>query len=129
LPIKYPGLQFKHVDGDKRGEWSFITRRNPKTNQAIEHSRLYGGKVVENIVQALARIIVIDQADEVTRKFAGVAKEVMTTHDEGAWVVSEDRADEVLQFAIAAFKVPPKWAPGLPLSAEGSHAVRYGEAK
>jgi DNA polymerase I-like protein with 3'-5' exonuclease and polymerase domains len=129
LPIKYPGLQFKHVDGDKRGEWSFITRRNPKTNQAIEHSRLYGGKVVENIVQALARIIVIDQADEVTRKFAGVAKEVMTTHDEGAWVVSEDRADEVLQFAIEAFKVPPKWAPGLPLSAEGSHAVRYGEAK
>jgi DNA polymerase I-like protein with 3'-5' exonuclease and polymerase domains len=134
LPIKYPGLVFKRAaagDEEQRSEWQYISRRMARRDggEALEWSRIYGGKVVENIVQALARIIVVDQAGEVTKKYKGVAQEVMTTHDEGTWVVPEDRAEEVLDFAVDAFKVPPAWAPDLPLSAEGSHAVRYGEAK
>jgi hypothetical protein len=135
LRIKYPGLKFGKVgnpdeeeeEGAREG-WRYIGRRNAKTGEAIEWGYIYGGKVVENIVQALARIIVMEQTGEVQRKFRD-AKEVMTTHDEGVWVVDEDRADEVLAFAREAMSQSPSWARGLPVSAKGEIAVRYGDAK
>jgi hypothetical protein len=120
LQIKYPRLTFDQ--GERQWLYAGGYGKEPTT-------KLYGGKVVENLIQALSKVIVMEQTGEVEPKFRGDAFEVMTTHDEGVWLVKEDRAEEVLAFALGAMRVSPSWAPGLPLNSEGGIAVRYGDAK
>jgi DNA polymerase len=115
LRIKYPDLRY---DLDDR-EWSFAV------NSRGLRSKLYGGKIVENVVQALAKIIVMDQLLDVSQKYDWK----MSTHDEGVFLADEDAAGDVLKDANAALSIPPAWAPDLPVAAEGTVAVRYGEAK
>jgi DNA polymerase I-like protein with 3'-5' exonuclease and polymerase domains len=119
LSIRYPELRFDRDGGQyEKGEWSFVAGRGERT-------RLYGGKVVENIVQALARIIVMDQTMEIRKQYPVV----MHSHDEVVLYVKEDEAEEALKFGVACMKQPPSWAPRLPVAAKGAYARRYGEAK
>lgn len=118
LRIKYPGLSF-----EKENKWSFSGR-------GAERNHIYGGKVVEHVTQGLAKIVVMDQTGDVGKEFDRfIATEVMTTHDEGAWCVREDRAEEVLEYAKACLSVPPKWAPDMPVAASGGMAVRFGDVE
>lgn len=112
LRIKFPGLSF-----DTAVKWSFAGRNGS------DRIHLYGGKIVENVVQALARIVVMDQIVAVSKRY----KAVMTTHDEGVFLVPEERADEALEYALTCLSTPPTWAPDLPVAASGGIAVRYGE--
>lgn len=113
LRIRYPQLSY-----DTATKWSFLGPYG-------ERSHLYGGKVVEHVVQALAKIIVMDQLLTISRRY----RIVMTSHDEGAFCVPDEQAEECLQYALQIMKVPPKWAPWLPLFAKGDIAIRYGDAK
>jgi DNA polymerase len=88
---------------------------------------IYGGKVIENVVQALARIIVVDQILDASDE-AGVPYCHMV-HDEGLWVVDEDKADWMLEIAERHMRTAPKWWPDIPLNSEGSCARSYGDAK
>lgn len=107
-------IKYKDLQRDKKG-WTYWNGR--------ERVYIYGGKVVENIVQALARIIVMQQTLLVPRRL------VMSVHDEGVWCV---RDDEVIQteFEVSwALRQPLPWCPDLPLNCEvGSHKS-YGKAK
>ena len=87
---------------------------------------MYGGLLVENIVQALARVIVADQALMAHRAGYKVAT---TTHDEAVLVVGEAKAEQALADLMGWMKTPPAWCADLPLSAEGGCAVSYGSAK
>lgn len=92
--------------------------------------RLYGGSVVENLSQWLARDIVYEQALDIERRYAGPGTGVvLMVHDEVVALVDEDRAEECLQFSIQRMSQPPKWWPQIPLAAEGSHGVVYGQCK
>jgi DNA polymerase len=88
---------------------------------------IYGGKVIENIVQALARIIVVDQIIDASDE-SGVPYCHMV-HDEGLWVVDEDKANWMLEIAERQMRTSPKWWPDIPLNSEGSYARSYGDAK
>jgi DNA polymerase len=112
LRIRYPQLSFDADQG-----WSFGGTRG--------RSHLYGGKVVEHVTQALAKIVVMDQLLTISRKF----KIVMTSHDEGAFCVRDDAAEECLEYALEVMSKSPKWAPDMPVKAKGNIAVRYGDAK
>lgn len=112
LIIKYPNLR-KGPDG-----WVYDSGRSVGIN-------IYGGKVVENIIQALARIIVMDQSLVIAKKYP----QVLTVHDEGVFCVEEALAGTVLGFAINVFRTPPNWWPGIPLNAEGGTSYSYGMAK
>lgn len=104
---------------DDKGEWK------PK--------KLYGGALLENICQALARIVVFDQMLEVEKKYGGYDDAgngvVFTVHDEIVVVVDEEKAEECLAFALDVMHQSPKWWPELPVAAEGSTATNYGDAK
>jgi len=96
---------------------------------------IYGGKVVENVVQALARIIVfgqmakIDQAllkqDTSEYRF----KVVLTVHDEVVACVPTGFAKACLSLMESIMHTPPKWAEDLPVACEGGFADNYGDAK
>jgi len=85
--------------------------------------KTYGAKVVENLVQALARIIVMDQMLDINK----VYPVVLTVHDEVICVVPDDQAQTALDFMINTMSTPPEWAEGLPLAAEGGFDTCYSK--
>lgn len=92
----------------------------------------WGGTMTENITQALARVIIGEQLLIVERWLRTLklakgeyARVVMTTHDEIVACVPKRFVKEVEAFMLKTMSTPPKWAAGLPLSAETGHAMRY----
>jgi DNA polymerase len=84
---------------------------------------LWGGSLVENVVQALARIIVGEQMIEINKRY----RVVLTVHDAAVIVVPEAEKDEALEYIVERMSTPPEWARGLPVTCEAKHAQTYGE--
>jgi hypothetical protein len=112
LKIKFPELQY-----DKDSGWSYFDGRT--------RTKIYGGKVVENIVQALARIIVLDQTLAIN-EYLPVA---LSVHDEAVSTAPKDEAKDALGFTLECMRKSPDWAPDLPLNSEGGTNQSYGKAK
>lgn len=112
MTLRYPELR-----RDSKGEWTYYAGRG--------RTKIYGGKLTENVIQALARIVVFEQKLKISK----TQRVVMSTHDEIVTCVSGARAAESLSEMLEIMKVPPSWAVGLPLAAEGGFGDRYGEIK
>ncbi len=82
----------------------------------------YGGKLTENVVQAICRDIM---AEAMIRVEAAGYSIVLTVHDEILSEVREGFGD--LNEFINLLTVQPEWAPGFPMSAEGWRRPRYGK--
>jgi DNA polymerase I-like protein with 3'-5' exonuclease and polymerase domains len=78
---------------------------------------------VENVVQALARIVVGQQMIEINERYAVK----LTVHDAAVVVVKEAELDEALEFIVERMSKPPEWARDLPVACEAKHAQSYGE--
>jgi DNA polymerase I-like protein with 3'-5' exonuclease and polymerase domains len=88
-------------------------------------TRLYGGKVTENIVQALARIVVTTQMLAVSNAY----RVVLQVHDENVLCVpDEDVADASADLRVA-MSSPPSWAKGLPVACDLHTGRTFGECK
>ena len=93
-----------------------------------EANRIYGGKLTENVIQALARIVVCDQMLEIDRACQEVGGSVvLTVHDEVVAAVPDAYVEEMFDLAISAMRTPPAWAADLPLDAEGGYAKEYSK--
>lgn len=97
---------------------------------------IYGAKVIENIVQALARIVVFDQMLVVHKWLKakeakdGVRRAVcLMVHDEVVCCVPESEMEETKAFMEKAMSVAPTWAPDLPVACEAGVGYCYGDAK
>jgi DNA polymerase len=84
---------------------------------------IWGGAVVENVVQALARIIVGQQMLAMCRWY----RPVLTVHDAAVVVVEESQLPEALAFIVGTMSTPPSWAAGLPVACEAKYGVSYGD--
>ena len=78
----------------------------------------YGGKLVENITQAVARDIMAESMLELEKEGYNI---VLTVHDE---IISEVANGYVERFKTIMEK-PPKWAKTLPITVEAYEAQRY----
>ena len=89
----------------------------------IAWTRIYGGKVTENIVQALAALVIREQMAAAGLHF----KVAFQVHDEIIVAVPEDNAlaDQIKLEAIMS--TAPKWAPDLPVACESGMAANYGD--
>ena len=98
------------------GRDSFEYEGLNQTSHKVEVIYMYGGKMVENIVQAIARdclseaLLRLDKAG-FTIKFH--------VHDEAILEVDSDIAEEELNRAISIMCEETEWAKGLPLNAAG----------
>ena len=90
-------------------------------------ARIYAGKGVENMVQALARDVIADNAVAV-RQATGLEPSLMV-HDELVYVVPTSDAQDMLGLVQSTMRTPPKWWPELVTWSEGDIADCYGEAK
>lgn len=124
--IEYRNLR-KEPDEQFGYQWVYDDRNTG------EPKRCYGGSITENICQALAGIIVLDQCMELETRWGRYDSPetgaVLTVHDEVGMIVRESDAQACLEDAIRIMSTPPSWWPQLPLAAEGDIADRYGSAK
>ena len=84
---------------------------------------IWGGAVVENVVQALARIIVGTQMVEINDTYP-IA---LTVHDAAVVIVPEDEVDQAVRYITGIMSKAPSWATGLPVSCEAKVGASYGE--
>lgn len=84
---------------------------------------IWGGAMVENVVQALARIIVADQLLKINERY----QTVLTVHDAGVWVVDEVELQDALAFIVKTMSTPPDWCSDLPVACEAKYGKSYGD--
>jgi DNA polymerase len=91
-------------------------------------TKIYGGKLCENITQALARIVVTDQmlaADDYLTSIGG--RIVLQVHDELVGIAPQANPDQTINKMYDIMRTPPVWASALPLDAEGGYADNYSK--
>jgi DNA polymerase len=117
LRIRYPNLRFELNENNKQ-ELVYDTKKG----RAVISTRIYGGKCVENICQALARIVIANQMLMIARRY----KVAMTVHDSVVVVAPQEEANEARAFVEQCMRIRPKWAAALPLNCESKMGASYG---
>lgn len=111
--IRYPNL--RRVTKNDKTQIVYDSRRGEIS--------IWGGAVVENIVQALARIIVGTQMCEINHKY----RVALTVHDAAVVVAPEEEVDDAVEFVTSVMSTPPDWAEGLPVACEANVGATYGD--
>jgi len=113
LMIRYPDL---HLNTEEtKSQYVYKSRKGPVS--------IWGGSLVENVVQALARIVVGEQMLKIRERY----KIALTVHDAAVIVVPEAEKDEALAYIVECMSVAPDWARGLPVTCEAHYGQSYGE--
>ena len=118
LFIKYPNLR-RWVNDQGKEELVYDTKKG----KAVIPNRIYGGKVIENVCQALARIVIGEQMLRVAKKY----KVAMTVHDAIGCIVPEHEAQTGREYVEMCMRLRPTWALDLPLNCESGVGRTYGD--
>jgi DNA polymerase I-like protein with 3'-5' exonuclease and polymerase domains len=113
LLMRYNDLKFEQTENGV--EFSYKTRYG--------RTRIYGGKVIENVCQAIARCIIGEQMLKIGKRY----KVVLTVHDAIACVVPEAEVAEAQAYVEECMRWTPEWAAGLPVNCESGHGKAYGD--
>lgn len=113
LLMRYDGLSF--VQGEKGVEFSYKSRYG--------RNRIYGGKVIENVCQGIARCIIAEQMLLMAKKY----RVVLTVHDAVMCVVKDEEVQEATKYIEECMRWTPDWATGLPVNCESGSGKSYGD--
>ena len=112
--IRYDDLK-QVADEEGRSQWVY----------GPDETKLYAGKITNNVTQALARIVMTDGMLRVAKRYPVVG----TVHDELICVVPDSEVDEAKAWVLEQMTVEPIYMPGIPLAADVGAHRRYGDAK
>jgi len=100
---------------------------------AREIREIYGGKFLENHVQALDRCHVMDAAKRIDDRLKAIMindiRLAHQVHDELIYVVPDGLVTTVAEIAHQEMRTPAWWGRGLPLDAEVKVGQNYGNVK
>jgi DNA polymerase I-like protein with 3'-5' exonuclease and polymerase domains len=113
LLMRYDDLRFDQ--NDKGVEFHYKTRKG--------RTRIYGGKVIENVCQAIARCIIAEQMLKIGKRY----KVVLTVHDAIAVCVPDAEVVAATQYVEECMRWVPEWATGLPVNCESGSGKSYGD--
>ena len=111
---RYEGL-VKVFDEKGNAQFEYKTRKGSV--------KLYGGKVVENLCQAVARCVIAEQMLRIAKRY----RVVLTVHDAVACIVKEAEAAEAQAYVESCMRWRPTWAATLPLNCESGIGKSYGD--
>lgn len=122
MALQYPNLRQDREANRGFIEWVYDRRRG----RGIQTTNLYGGKLVENVTQAAARIVMTDAMLRINP----VYRIVGTVHDEIICVIPEncDHA-QAIAFVREQLTTSPVWAPTLPLACDIKIGKNYADCK
>jgi DNA polymerase len=114
LALHFPGLSAKR-SGNRLYDFTYQTRDGT--------TKLYGAKLVENVIQCLARIAFGQQVLQIAKRYF-IA---LLAHDEVVYLAKEAEAEEALAYGVQCLSISPAWCQAAPLFAEGGHADYYAK--
>ena len=88
-------------------------------------NKIYGGKVVENVCQAIARCIIGEQMLQIAKKY----RVVLTVHDSVVCCVPDAEVSDAQSYIEECMRWTPDWAEGLPIDCESGVGDSYGECE
>jgi hypothetical protein len=97
--------------------WEWWYRRGYRT--------LYGGKMIEQLTQALSAVDYRQSCNRVYLKYG--LRPAMSSHDEAVFVVDSGEAAAYAEKIEKEFSTPPKWLPNLPSACEIIIDERYSK--
>jgi DNA polymerase len=112
---RYEGL--RKVDDGQSVQYEYSTRKGVV--------KIYGGKIVENICQAVARCVIAEQMLRISKRY----RVVLTVHDAIACIAPEAEAAEAQRYVEECMRWRPAWAATLPLNCESGMGKSYGDCK
>ena len=115
LTLRYDGLSGEQ--GERGVEYSYKTRRG--------RTRIYGGKVTENVCQAIARCIIGEQMLQISKR----CRVVLTVHDSIVVCAKDDEVEETQAYVEQCMRWIPDWAEGLPIDCESGTGKSYGDCE
>ena len=115
LLLRYDDLRFDQTD--KGTEFHYKTRRG--------RTRIYGGKVIENVCQAMARCIIGEQMLLIAKKH----HVVLTVHDSIVCCVPDEDVAQAQIDVEKSMRWVPEWADGLPIDCEAGIGKSYGDCE
>lgn len=115
LFIQYPDLAKVTDEKTGKDQWRYFSKGLPVY--------IYGGKVVENVCQAVARQVVGEQMLRIGKKY----KVVLTVHDAVACIAPIEEKEEAQRYVEECMSWRPKWAQTLPLACESGVGASYGD--
>jgi DNA polymerase I-like protein with 3'-5' exonuclease and polymerase domains len=118
LRVAYPGLERK-TEG-ALGEMEKVVFSYKSRKETIY---IYGGKVVENVIQAIARCIVAEQMLRISKKY----KVALTVHDAVMCVVKDEEVEQATKYVEECMRWTPEWAQGLPVNCELGWGKSYAD--
>jgi DNA polymerase I-like protein with 3'-5' exonuclease and polymerase domains len=111
---RYEGLQ-KVTDAEGKEQYEYKTRKG--------FVKIYGGKVVENLCQAVARCVIAEQMVKISKKY----KVVLTVHDAVACIVPLEETEQAAKYVESCMRWRPEWCQTLPLDCEVGYGDSYGD--
>jgi DNA polymerase I-like protein with 3'-5' exonuclease and polymerase domains len=128
LYVRYPALRqssdgFSYISDARTYRKAIKDRVLNGEVEDISWTRIYGGKVTENLIQALARIVIAEQMATIGQKY----KVVFQVHDEIIITAQNDVAEEAEQHLVEVMSTAPSWCADLPVACESGRANNYGD--
>ena len=117
--LRYPNLRVEV--NQETGKTEYCYEQFDK-GRAIK-TRLYGPKLMNNLIQGMAFAIMRWQAININRQLPVI----MNVHDEWASIVHEQYKDWALDLYLKWMRTCPPWAAGIPIDCEASYGRTYGE--
>lgn len=118
MTLKYPNLRNEYDKETKQSNWVY-------GEEGVKPTKLYAGKITNNIVQGTARVVMTDGMLRVAKRYPVVG----TVHDELLCVVPDDEVEEANAWVLEQMITVPSYMPGIPLNSEVGAHRRYGLAK
>jgi len=115
MSLLYPNVRQQKDKESGRSQWIY----------GPDATKLYAGKITNNVTQGTARIVMTDGMLRVAKRYPVVG----TVHDEQIVIAPEAHAQEALAWVLEQMTLEPKYLPGIPLAADGGVHRRYGLAK
>ena len=108
-------LRYPELTKDSDGQYAYKTR--------VGFTKIYGGKVIENVCQAVARCIIAEQMLKIGKKY----QVVLTVHDAVACIAPAVEREEAVKYVEECMRWRPNWCKDLPLNCEVGYGESYGE--
>lgn len=122
--IRYPNLRQEEKlndDGTPTGKMDWVY------GEGRHKAKIYGAKCVENLVQHLARGVILDNMLTIRKQYN--VNPVLTVHDELVYIAEASIAEDLLEKVQETMRTPPTWWPELAVWSEGGVGDTYGEVK
>jgi DNA polymerase bacteriophage-type len=114
MKLLYPDLR---REKDDKGRSQYV--------YGPDATKLYAGKITNNVTQGVARIVMTDGMLRVSKRYPVVG----TVHDELWSLAPEEEAETAKKWVWEQMTMEPRYMPGIPLNSDVGYHRRYGLAK